>query len=57
MSAPFALTSHIAVHIGVSIGVAFIPDHGFDVLTALNAADKALNVAKSAGKARWKMAS
>jgi diguanylate cyclase (GGDEF)-like protein len=56
MSAPFALTSHIAVSVGVSIGVAFIPDHGIDVLTALNAADKALNVAKASGKARWKLA-
>jgi PleD family two-component response regulator len=25
-------------------------------LTALNAADKALNVAKASGKARWKVA-
>jgi diguanylate cyclase (GGDEF)-like protein len=57
MSAPFALTSHVTVNVGVSIGVAFIPDHGFDVLTALNAADKALNVAKSTGKARWTLAS
>jgi hypothetical protein len=29
--------------------VALIPDHGADVLTALNAADKALNVAKAMG--------
>jgi diguanylate cyclase (GGDEF)-like protein len=56
MSAPFALTSHISVSVGVSIGVAFIPDHGTDILTALNAADKALNVAKASGKARWKVA-
>lgn len=57
MSAPFALTTHISVQVGVSIGVAFVPDHGLDILTALNAADKALNVAKAAGKAQWKLAS
>ncbi len=57
MSAPFALTTHISVRVGVSIGVAFVPEHGQDILTALNAADKALNVAKAAGKAQWKLAS
>jgi len=43
--------------VGASIGVALIPDHGTDVLTALNAADKALNVAKAMGKSRWSLAS
>jgi diguanylate cyclase (GGDEF)-like protein len=57
MSTPFALTSHISVSVGVSIGVAFMPEHGTNVLSALNAADKALNVAKATGKARWKLAS
>ncbi|SAL34217.1 diguanylate cyclase [Caballeronia sordidicola] len=56
MSAAFALTSNVSVNVGASIGVALVPDHGFDVLTALNAADKALNVAKAMGKARWSLA-
>ena len=57
MSASFALTAHVSVNVGASIGVALIPDHGTDVLTALNAADKALNVAKAMGKSRWSLAS
>jgi len=57
MSASFALTAHVSVSVGASIGVALIPDHGSDVLTALNAADKALNVAKAMGKSRWSFAS
>ena len=56
MSSSFALTSHVSVNVGASIGVALVPDHGADVLTALNAADKALNVAKAMGKARWSLA-
>lgn len=57
MSASFPLTAHVTVNVGASIGVALIPDHGSDVLTALNAADKALNVAKAMGKSRWSFAS
>jgi diguanylate cyclase (GGDEF)-like protein len=57
MSASFALTAQVTVNVGASIGVALIPDHGSDVLTALNAADKALNVAKAMGKSRWSFAS
>jgi diguanylate cyclase (GGDEF)-like protein len=56
MSAPFELTTSVSVNVGLSIGVALIPDHGSDVLTALSAADKALNVAKTEGKARCSMA-
>lgn len=56
MSAPFALTASVSVNVSASIGVALVPDHGSDVLTALSAADKALNVAKSEGKARCSMA-
>jgi diguanylate cyclase len=56
MSAPFALTTTVSVSVSASIGVALVPDHGVDVLSALSAADKALNVAKSEGKARCSMA-
>src|ERR1700761_2321651 len=40
MSAPFALTASVSVNVSASIGVALVPDHGSDVLTALSAADK-----------------
>jgi diguanylate cyclase (GGDEF)-like protein len=55
--APFPLAADVSVQIGVSVGVALIPEHGLDVMTALAAADKALNQAKLGGKAQWALAS
>ncbi|MGO4330088.1 diguanylate cyclase [Cupriavidus sp. 2TAF22] len=55
--APFTLAPNVSVRIGVSVGVALIPEHGTDVMGALTAADKALNLAKLNGKAKWTLAS
>ncbi|MBB1631950.1 GGDEF domain-containing protein [Cupriavidus sp. UME77] len=54
--APFPSSGDVSVRVGVSVGVAMIPEHGADVMTALTAADKALNLAKLSGKAKWTLA-
>ena len=45
LNAPFLIDDH-AFDIGGSIGVALIPEHGFDVTTLLRCADVAMYVAK-----------
>ena len=47
---PFDLNG-ATVHIGVSIGIAFYPDHGLDGATLLRHADLAMYQAKTAGRA------
>jgi predicted signal transduction protein with EAL and GGDEF domain len=50
------LTPNLSVNVGASVVMALVPDHGADFLTARNAAEKALNVAKALGKARLRQA-
>lgn len=56
VSQPYDLEQEIPVSIGGSVGVALIPHHGADTAAVLHAADRALYLAKSAGKRRTEMA-
>ncbi|MEO0543137.1 MAG: PAS-domain containing protein [Pseudomonadota bacterium] len=51
VTTPFEILSH-TIEIGTSIGTAFAPDHGDDVDTLLNKADKALYKSKENGRGR-----
>lgn len=51
VSLPYHIDGH-EVHIGASIGVALYPDDGIDVEGLLDAADRALYLAKREGRAR-----
>ncbi|WP_263915564.1 diguanylate cyclase domain-containing protein [Achromobacter sp. 79A6] len=53
---PYDLQQGMPVFIGGSIGIALIPRHGADTAAVLHAADRALYLAKSAGKSRAAMA-
>ena len=53
---PYDLQQEMPVYIGGSIGIALIPRHGADTAAVLHAADRALYLAKSAGKSRAAMA-
>ncbi|WP_025141176.1 diguanylate cyclase [Achromobacter sp. DH1f] len=53
---PYDLQQGLPVFIGGSIGIALIPRHGADTAAVLHAADRALYLAKSAGKSRAAMA-
>lgn len=53
---PYDLQQAMPVYIGGSIGIALIPRHGADTAAVLHAADRALYLAKSAGKSRAAMA-
>ncbi|HSG23721.1 MAG TPA: GGDEF domain-containing protein, partial [Azonexus sp.] len=46
-----------AVTVGVSIGIAFFPEHGNTVEQIHNAADKAMYLAKESGRNRYAFAS
>lgn len=49
---PYALTESLSVSIGTSIGIARLPDHGFDAMALMAAADMALYAAKGRGRCR-----
>ncbi len=49
----YVLPSAAQVNIGTSLGIARIPGHGDDTAAVLNAADRALYAAKSAGGSRY----
>ncbi|NNM71879.1 GGDEF domain-containing protein [Enterovirga sp. DB1703] len=53
---PYELGKDLAVEIGVSVGIAFAPEHGRDFDGLIAAADKALYEAKSSGKSRCALA-
>ena len=55
VSLPYDLDQDKPVSIGGSVGIALIPRHGADRASVLHAADRALYLAKSAGKTarRW----
>lgn len=53
---PYDLQQGLPVFIGGSIGIALIPRHGADTAAVLHAADRALYLAKSAGKSQAAMA-
>ncbi|AMG45611.1 diguanylate cyclase [Achromobacter xylosoxidans] len=53
---PYDLQQEMPIYIGGSIGIALIPRHGADTAAVLHAADRALYLAKSAGKSRAAMA-
>lgn len=50
VSAPLSLEDGLRVKVGVSIGVALYPDHGNDQEELLQQADRAMYIAKGAGK-------
>ncbi|ANY14613.1 GGDEF domain-containing protein [Bordetella pseudohinzii] len=56
VSKPYELGEAGEVGISASLGIALIPQHGHDMVDILKAADRALYLAKSAGKGRWAMA-
>jgi diguanylate cyclase (GGDEF)-like protein len=47
---PITLHSAITVQIGVSIGIASYPIHGYDIASLLKAADEAMYTVKRSGK-------
>jgi diguanylate cyclase (GGDEF)-like protein len=53
---PYRLDDGSVVEIGVSVGIAFAPEHGHDFNTLLAAADAALYEAKAKGKSRCALA-
>jgi diguanylate cyclase (GGDEF)-like protein len=53
---PFRLEDGSLVDVGVSVGIAFAPEHGEDFAALLAAADAALYQAKSKGKSRCAIA-
>ena len=57
IGAPYACGVAGPVEIGVSVGIAFSPDHGPDVRSLLAAADEALYRSKAIGKGRCTLAS
>ena len=56
VSQPYDLEQENPISIGGSVGIALIPRHGADRAAVLHAADRALYLAKSAGKRRTAMA-
>ncbi|MNT57147.1 Cyclic di-GMP phosphodiesterase Gmr [compost metagenome] len=56
VSQPYDLEQENPVLIGGSVGIALIPRHGADTAAVLHAADRALYLAKSAGKRQAAMA-
>jgi diguanylate cyclase (GGDEF)-like protein len=56
VSQPYDLEQENPILIGGSVGIALIPRHGADTAAVLHAADRALYLAKSAGKRRTAMA-
>ncbi|EJO30535.1 GGDEF domain-containing protein [Achromobacter marplatensis] len=56
VSQPYDLKQENPIFIGGSVGIALIPRHGADTAAVLHAADRALYLAKSAGKRRTAMA-
>ncbi|MDD3517352.1 MAG: GGDEF domain-containing protein [Chromatiales bacterium] len=52
---PFELPQGTA-HIGVSVGIAFAPDHGRNAMQLLKAADAAMYEAKRGGRNAWRTA-
>ncbi|CAB3711001.1 GGDEF domain-containing protein [Achromobacter pestifer] len=56
ISQPYDLKQETPVSIGGSVGIALIPHHGADTAAVLHAADRALYLAKSAGKRRTMVA-
>lgn len=56
VSQPYDLEQENPIFIGGSVGIALIPRHGADTAAVLHAADRALYLAKSAGKRRTAMA-
>ncbi|WP_427936930.1 diguanylate cyclase domain-containing protein [Achromobacter marplatensis] len=56
VSQPYDLEQENMISIGGSVGIALIPRHGADRAAVLHAADRALYLAKSAGKRRTAMA-
>jgi diguanylate cyclase (GGDEF)-like protein len=56
ISAAYELGLGKPIHIGVSVGIAMVPDHGGEAEDLLAAADAALYLAKSAGGSRCQLA-
>lgn len=56
VSQPYDLEQENPILIGGSVGIALIPHHGADTAAVLHAADRALYLAKSAGKRQAAMA-
>jgi diguanylate cyclase (GGDEF)-like protein len=52
LAEPFEITGSAPFEIGASIGIALYPDHGSDVASLIEAADRALYAAKRAGRNR-----
>lgn len=57
ISAAYELGLGRPIHIGVSVGIAMVPDYGGEAEDLLAAADAALYMAKSAGGSRYQLAS
>lgn len=56
IAAPYNLSEDIVAWVGVSIGIAYMPDHGATAQTLLEAADRALYEAKAKGKGCYAIA-
>jgi len=54
---PYDLDDGVSVTIGTSVGIARLPDHGYDVTMLMSAADAALYEAKARGRCRAVIAS
>jgi two-component system cell cycle response regulator len=52
---PFVTEGEEPLDVTVSVGVAAFPDHGSSAATLMRSADKALYIAKNAGRNRWQV--
>jgi diguanylate cyclase (GGDEF)-like protein len=52
---PFVTEGEDPLDVTVSVGVAAFPDHGSSAATLMRSADKALYIAKNAGRNRWQV--